>query len=136
MGTGLLFLDLSPLYLTKLSFFYLFNNYIKYQNIRRFNMELYIIIALFIVYIITSITLSSHHSRKIWTLAFISTFFLTSISIFLIRGNTQDVMLSTNEFNWYYFVYLFGMIAIALGIINLWIYRKQLWDIFFDKNEK
>jgi uncharacterized membrane protein len=99
-------------------------------------MELYIIIALFIVYIITSITLSSHHSRKIWTLAFISTFFLTSISIFLIRGNTQDVMLSTNEFNWYYFVYLFGMIAIALGIINLWIYRKQLWDIFFDKNEK
>lgn len=99
-------------------------------------MELYIIIALFIVYIITSITLPSNHCRKIWTLAFICTFILTSISIFLIRGNTQDVMLSTNEFNWYYFVYLFGMIAIALGIINLWIYRKQLWNIFFDKSEK
>ena len=74
-------------------------------------MELYIITALFIVYIITVFALSARHRRKIWTLAFITSFALTAVAIFFIRGNTQDVMLQTNEFNWYYFVYLFGSVA-------------------------
>lgn len=95
-------------------------------------MELYIITALFIVYIITVFALSARHRRKIWTLAFITSFALTAVAIFFIRGNTQDVMLQTNEFNWYYFVYLFGSVAIALGLLNLWIYRQSLWEMFFD----
>ena len=95
-------------------------------------MELYIITALFIVYIITVFALSARHRRKIWTLAFITSFALTAVAIFFIRGTTQDVMLQTNEFNWYYFVYLFGSVAIALGLLNLWIYRQSLWEMFFD----
>ena len=95
-------------------------------------MELYIITALFIVYIITVFALSARHRRKIWTLAFITSFALTAVAIFFIRGNTQDVMLQTNEFNCYYFVYLFGSVAIALGLLNLWIYRQSLWEMFFD----
>ncbi len=94
-------------------------------------MELYIITALLIVYFITVVSVSPHHRRKIWTLAFITSFILTRISIFFIRGDTQDVMLATNQFNWYYFVYLFGMVAIALGLLNLWIYRVPLWDLLF-----
>lgn len=97
-------------------------------------MELYIITALLIVYFITVLSVSEHHRRKIWTLAFITAFTLTAVAIFFIRGNTQDVMLSTNEFNWYYFVYLFGMVAIALGLLNLWIYRVPLWNLLFSKH--
>ena len=95
-------------------------------------MELYIITALLIVYFITVISVSERHRRKIWTLAFMTAFILTSVAIFFIRGKTQNVMLSTNEFNWYYFVYLFGMVSIALGLLNLWIYRIPLWNLLFN----
>ncbi|MBQ9235030.1 MAG: hypothetical protein IJ184_01005 [Alphaproteobacteria bacterium] len=95
--------------------------------------ELYLIIAFFIIYLITAFTLSGTHVKKIWTLAFILSFALTAGAIFMIRGNTQNVMLTTNEFNWYYFVYLFGMISIALGLLNLWIYRRPLWHTVFSR---
>lgn len=97
-------------------------------------MELYIITALLIVYFITVVSVSPHNRRKIWTLAFITAFTLTAIAIFFIRGNTQDVMLATNEFNWYYFVYLFGSVSVALGLLNIWIYRSSLWDLLFSSH--
>lgn len=93
--------------------------------------ELYLIIAFFIIYLITAFALNSTNVKKIWTLAFILSFALTAAAIFMIRGHTQNVMLTTNEFNWYYFVYLFGVISVALGILNLWIYHSQLWHIIF-----
>ncbi len=99
-------------------------------------MELYIITALLVVYIITVLSVSKFHRRKIWTLAFITAFTLTSIAIFFIRGDSQDVMLTTNQFNWYYFVYLFGMVSIALGLLNLWIYREPLWDMLFSEHQE
>ena len=97
--------------------------------------ELYLIIAFFIIYLITAIALNTANVRKIWTLAFILSFALTAGAIFMIRGHTQNVMLSTNEFNWYYFVYLFGIISVALGILNLWIYHTPLWHIIFNKEK-
>ncbi len=97
--------------------------------------ELYLITAFFIIYLITAFALNRTSVKKIWTLAFMLSFILTAGAIFMIRGHTQNVMLTTNEFNWYYFVYLFGMITIALGLLNLWIYRTSLWQIIFDKNK-
>ena len=41
-----------------------------------------------------------------------------------------------NEINWYYILYLFGSMSAILGLINLWIYRKQLWVMLFGKNDE
>ena len=34
------------------------------------------------------------------------------------------------ELNWYYILYVFGSISIILGIINLWMYKKGIMEIF------
>ena len=47
----------------------------------------------------------------------------------------QDVMMDANQLNWYYFLYLFGMISVVLGVFNLWIYRKALWNILFSSDD-
>ncbi len=92
-------------------------------------MELYLIIAFAVFYIITAFMLPQKLQRKIWTLAFIFSFIITSIAIGFVRLSRQDVMLDANQLNWYYILFLFGMISVALGVFNLWMYRKELWKI-------
>ena len=106
------------------------NNYIlcKYKK-GRISMELYLIIAFAVFYLITAFMLPQKLQRKIWTLAFIFSFVITSIAIAFVRLSRQDVMLDANQLNWYYILFLFGMISVALGIFNLWMYRKELWQI-------
>lgn len=70
--------------------------------------------------------------HKIWTLAFIVAFAVTAISIAFIRVSGQDVMMSANELNWYYLLYLFGSLSVVLGVINLWMYRRSVWRTMFD----
>lgn len=65
--------------------------------------------------------------HKIWTLAFVISFVVTAISIAFIRVSGQDVMMSASELNWYYLLYLFGSLSVVLGIINVWMYRKDFW---------
>lgn len=38
-------------------------------------------------------------------------------------------MMSANELNWYYLLYLFGSLSVVLGIINVWMYRRSIWKI-------
>lgn len=67
--------------------------------------------------------------KRIWMIAFILSFVATSVAIGFIKGGKQDVMMNVEELNWYYFLYLFGMISVVMGVFNLWIYRKELWDM-------
>ena len=67
--------------------------------------------------------------KRIWMIAFILSFAATSIAIGFIKGSKQDVMMNVEELNWYYFLYLFGMISVVMGLFNLWIYRKELWQM-------
>ena len=69
------------------------------------------------------------YKRQIWTLAFILAFVVTAVSIAFIRVSGQDVMMSANELNWYYLLYLFGSLSVVLGIINVWMYRRSIWKI-------
>ena len=98
-------------------------------------MELYILAALLFIYIITAAVDKPAIVRKIWTFAFIIAGFLTALALFALRVKHQDVMLSADNFNWYFFLYVFGAVAFALGIINLWIYRRALWQMLFSPTD-
>lgn len=99
-------------------------------------MELYLLFSLFLIYLITSFILPKQHLQKIWTLAFFICFAVTAVAIGLIRVSGQDVMMSAAELNWYYLLYLFGSLSVVLGFINLWLYRRSIWKIFFSHQEE
>lgn len=92
-------------------------------------MEIYVLAALVLIYIGSAVVGNRDLVRKIWTFAFIVAGFLTAVALFALRVKHQDVMLTADNFNWYFFLYVFGALAFALGIINLWIYRRPLWDM-------
>lgn len=98
-------------------------------------MELYLLFGLCLIYLITSFILPKNHLQRIWTLAFFVCFAVTAISIGLIKFSGQDVMMSASELNWYYLLYLFGTLSVVLGLINLWLYRRGVWHIFFGDDE-
>ena len=98
-------------------------------------MEVYLFLALILVYLLTAFTVRKVIVNKIWTLAFIVAFLITAVAIAFIRVSGQDVMMSANELNWYYLLYLFGSLSVVLGVINLWMYRKPLWHIIFEKED-
>lgn len=101
----------------------------KIKEEELFVMELYLFLALLLIYILTAFMVKKVILHKIWTLAFILAFVVTAVSIAFIRVSGQDVMMSANELNWYYLLYLFGSLSVVLGIINVWMYRRSIWKI-------
>lgn len=99
-------------------------------------MELYLFLAFILLYILMSFFVQKAVQHKIWTLAFIAAFAVTAVAIAFLRMNNQDVMMDANELNWYYLLYLFGSMSVVLGVINLWMYRKPLFRIFFGGSEE
>ena len=94
-------------------------------------MELYLFLAMFLIYILTAFMVKPHVLNRIWSLAFVVCFAITAVAIAFIRISGQDVMMSANELNWYYLLYLFGSLSVVLGVINLWMYRAPIFHIFF-----
>ncbi len=103
-------------------------------------MELYLLIALIFVYMITATMVEKNVVHKIWTLAFISSFIITAVAIAFLRVSNQDVMMSADNLNWYYLLYIFGSMSVVLGLINIWMYRKPLLSILrsssYENNNK
>jgi len=97
-------------------------------------MELYLLFALLVIYLITVFTLPKHHLQRVWTLSFFVCFIITAIAIGLIKVSGQDVMMSASELNWYYLLFLFGSLTVVLGFINLWMYRRSIWHLFFSQD--
>lgn len=95
-------------------------------------MELYLFLALILMYILMNFFVKTNVQRKIWTMAFIIAFIITALSIAFIHVSNQDVMMSANQLNWYYLLYLFGSLSVVLGVINLWIYRRGIINVFFE----
>ncbi len=98
-------------------------------------MELYLLIALIFIYLITAAMVNKNVVHRIWTLAFIAAFVVTAIAIGFLRVTNQDVMMSADNLNWYYLLYIFGSMSVVLGIINLWMYRRPLWQILRNDDE-
>ena len=98
-------------------------------------MEVYLFFSFLLFYLITAFLLKERTKQKIWMIAFIVSFAVTSLAIGFVKISQQDVMMNVGQLNWYYFLYLFGMISVVLAVFNLWIYRKQLWVMLFGKND-
>ena len=92
-------------------------------------MEIYILSALVFIYIITAFTENRVLTKRIWTFAFITSCALMGISLSALKLSGEDVMLSAGQFNWYYFLYVFSALSVAVGLINAWIYRRELWHL-------
>lgn len=99
-------------------------------------MELYLLLSFVLLYFIMSFFVKEQVQNKVWTLAFIIAFIVTSVSIAFLKINRQDVMMSAGELNWYYMLYLFGSMSVVLGVINLWMYRHALIDILLGKEHQ
>ena len=93
-------------------------------------METYLFIALIFIYLLTVLFLPYHIRRRIWTAAYIIAFILTAIAIGYIKLYANETLMKVGELNWYYILYVFGSISVILGIINLWMYKKGLFEIF------
>lgn len=93
-------------------------------------MEIFLFIALFFIYILTAFTVPEIIVKRMWILAYILSFIITSVSIIFISTSKQTVLMQESQLNWYYFLYLFGSMSIIIGLINIWIYRKGLKHIF------
>lgn len=99
-------------------------------------MELYILIALLFIYIVTAVIGSSQHTKRIWMMAWVLSFIMLGISLSAVRITNQDVMLNAGQFNWYYFLYIFGALTVALALINMWIYRHNLWNLWSQNTDE
>ncbi len=93
-------------------------------------MEIYLFIALVFIYFLTVLILPPKVQRQIWTLAFIASFIVTSVAIYYIKIYADETLMKVGELNWYYILYVFGSLSIILGVINLWIYKSNLLNLF------
>jgi len=93
-------------------------------------MEIYLLTALIFIYLITVLVGNKQLIRKIWAMAFAMSFVLMGVSLSALRLNGEDVMLNAGQFNWYYFLYVFSALTVAVGVINMWIYRRELWSLW------
>ena len=62
-------------------------------------MELYLFLAMFLIYVLTAFMVKPHVLNRIWSLAFVVCFAVTAVAIAFIRISGQDVMMSANELN-------------------------------------
>lgn len=93
-------------------------------------MELYLFIALIFIYLLSAFFMPKHIQRRIWTVAYIISFAITGVAIAFIKMYATDTLMKVGELNWYYILYVFGSISIILGIINLWMYKKGIINLF------
>lgn len=54
-------------------------------------MELYLFLAMFLIYVLTAFMVKPHVLNRIWSLAFVVCFAVTAVAIAFIRISGQDV---------------------------------------------
>ncbi len=96
-------------------------------------MELYLFVALFLIYALTSLMADKFVMRRVWMGAFLVSFIVTAVSISFLRFTNQEVMMNATELSWYYILYLFASLMVVLGLINIWMFRRQIWNVLFTR---
>lgn len=99
-------------------------------------METYLFIALAFIYLLTAMFMPKILQKIIWTIAYITAFGITCVAIYFIKDYATDTLMKVGEINWYYILYVFGSISIILGVINLWMYRHELLDLFITSDDE
>lgn len=90
-------------------------------------MEVYLLLATVLLYMITAVLLDARTRKRLWLAGFVITAVITAIALSFWRFTNQEVMMNVVAISWYYLLYLSLSIMMVLGIINLWIFRRQLW---------
>jgi uncharacterized protein YjeT (DUF2065 family) len=98
-------------------------------------MEIYLMIALGLMYLVSGGMLSPRGKKKLWTAAFGLSFLLTIVAVFLIKADADETLMRAGEVNWYYLLSAFGAISLVLGAIVLWMYRKEVFRLFFGEDD-
>ena len=98
-------------------------------------MEIYLLLAMFLVYMLTVIFLDKQKLQKIWLMVFIVVFVITASALSFWRITNQEVMMNVAAVSWYYILYLSLSLTVVLGIINLWLFRRQLWRILMNDDD-
>ncbi len=98
-------------------------------------MELYLFIALFLIYVLSSLLVHKTIVHKIFLAAFLLSSAITAVSVSFLRLGNQEVMMNAGELSWYYILYLFSSLMVVLGIINLLMFRHQIIGIFWAKDQ-
>lgn len=99
-------------------------------------MEIYLLVTLVLVYVLTVFMIKKHSRQRLWLIAFMIAFVITGVALSFLRFTNQDIMMNAAELSWYYILYLFASIMIALGVINLWVFRHSIWGILFNNDEE
>nr|QIM10635.1 hypothetical protein PlAlph_5270 [uncultured Alphaproteobacteria bacterium] len=97
-------------------------------------MEIYLLAAMVLIYIVTSLVVKKSTLQRLWLVAFVVAFAVTAVALSFLRFTNQNVMMNAAELSWYYILYLFASIMVVLGIINLWLFRRPLWDVLFNRD--
>ena len=42
-------------------------------------------------------------------------------------------MMNATKLSWYYILYLFASLMVVLGLINIWMFRRQIWNVLFTR---
>ena len=97
-------------------------------------MEIYLLVTLVLVYVLTVFMIKKHSRQRLWLIAFMIAFVITGVALSFLRFTNQDIMMNAAELSWYYILYLFASIMIAFvvicGIIGL-ILPVFGWDLGF-----
>ncbi|MBR1648530.1 MAG: hypothetical protein IJ689_02910 [Alphaproteobacteria bacterium] len=94
-------------------------------------MEIYLLAALVLIYIITVFMIPGDILRKLWLSAFLAAGFMCTVALGFFKISNQEVMMSASELSWYYILYVFASLTVVLGVINLWLFRKSLLKTLF-----
>ncbi len=98
-------------------------------------MEIYLLLALFLMYIITAIFLEKNILQRIWLGAFVIMFAVTAGALGFWRFTNQEVMMNVAAISWYYILYLSLSLTVVLGAVNLWLFRRQLWRVLSENDD-
>lgn len=100
-------------------------------------MEVYLLLAMFLLYMLTAVFLEDDVLYRMWLAAFVLMFAVTAGALSFWRFTNQEVMMNVVAVSWYYVLYLSLSVTVVLGVVNLWLFRRQVWHIFagHHKNE-
>ena len=95
-------------------------------------MELYLFVALFLIYALTSLMADKFVMRRVWMGAF--WFLLLSPrcrSAFAFYQPGSDDECDRTELVLYFVS--FASLMVVLGLINIWMFRRQIWNVLFTR---
>lgn len=100
-------------------------------------MQLVLIIGLFVIaaigYVVSRFTLSRIAVKKLWV-ALMLVLFIGTIGIMLIVHFNTNLLGTFKEMTELYIAYFAVILLLAVGLINIWIFKGPIWRVLTGKS--